>query len=366
MKRMSLLIVCALAAFFSCRTQGDLSLSSADSFSFAALDEIENLVVSFDAGHTREDLAFARRQIRELEAKPVADREYRARLAAWSGRLFLLEGSRSEAARQLASSREALPGDIQAAVLASRLEQDAARRLALLDEALRLEEGEAGGELLIERARTFLDTGRYRDAVAAFDTAFARLSAVYGETYSSARDMAWDMRNVEPGAGATARLAQLETLSWRDAIELTRSETSLLTFLTAGRNWPPEEIFPRLVDRGFIPAGQSVTSAQLSGRPLLTDNLTRAGAAWYLWHLVAENRADRSLLDRYSVRMRTARSPQSPIADVPVWSAFFDAICGCVEWEIMSLPDGRNFSPAGPVRGTAFLAMLARAASTVR
>ena len=364
MKPTSLLILCAITAFASCKTQGDFAVQGADSASAAALEEIQNIIVSFDAGHTKEELASARRQVSELESRPIVDKEYRARLAAWSGRLFLLEGSRSEAARKLAASREALPGDIQAAVLASRLEGDGAKRLALIDEALKREAADAGGELYIERARTFLDMGHYRDAVAAFDTALPRLPLMYTETYKQSRDKAWDMRSVQPGAGAAERLAQLDTLSWQDAIELTKSETGLLTFLTAGRDWPAAEIFTRLRERGFIPMDQNVNNQELIGNPLLGDTMTRAGAAWYLWHLVAENRADKSLLERYSIRYKAVRNPRSPIPDVPLWSAFFNVVCGSVEWEIMNLPDGKNFQPGGMVRGTAFLAMLAKATSS--
>jgi hypothetical protein len=344
-------------------------MSSADDSAVSGIEEIERLIVPFDAGFTKEDLVSARRRISELEAKPVEDRDYRARLAAWSGRLFLLEGSRSEAAKALAASREALPGNIPAAVLASRLERDAAKRLDLIAETLRLEASSGGhtaaadgsGELLIERARTFLEQGLYREAAAAFDMAFARLAEVYERTYRPDRDNAWDMRGVAPGSGKTSEIAQLAVLTWRDAIELTKNETGLLTFLTAGRNRPAEEIFSQLAGREFIPARQSVSLTQMSGAATPDDALTRAGAAWYLWRLVAENLSDKSLLERYSSRYRPVRNPQSPIADVPVWSVFFDAILGCVEWEIMSLPDGAAFSPAASVRGTAFLAMLAKA-----
>jgi hypothetical protein len=52
---------------------------------------------------------------------------------------------------------------------------------------------------------------------------------------------------------------------------------------------------------------------------------------------------------------------QSPIPDIPVESVFFDSVLGCVEREIMSLPDGKRFSPQERIRGTAFHAMLLKA-----
>jgi hypothetical protein len=49
---------------------------------------------------------------------------------------------------------------------------------------------------------------------------------------------------------------------------------------------------------------------------------------------------------------------RSPVGDLPMDSPFFDSILGCVEWEFMNLPDGRNFFPEERIRGSAFLDML--------
>jgi hypothetical protein len=93
----------------------------------------------------------------------------------------------------------------------------------------------------------------------------------------------------------------------------------------------------------------------------LRTTLLRGGAAWYLWHLLAENRG-RALLVRYSSRY----PDRSPIPDLERHSAFFDSVLGCVERQFMALPDGRNFQAVLPVSGSDFLAMLKKLAAAIR
>jgi hypothetical protein len=202
---------------------------------------------------------------------------------------------------------------------------------------------------------------RFAEAAAAFDTAFIlKANLVYRNTYQPDRERAWELRNTDTAAGSkAAAIVDRESLNWGDLIELTKSETDLLRFLTAGRDWPAAELFTRLLERSFIPYTQDVTANEWPHtKPRLDEQVSRAGVSWFLWHLYAENRADRGLLTRYSARYAARQNPRSPIADLPILSPFFDSILGCVESEFMALPDGRNFIPAGPVRGAELLAIL--------
>jgi hypothetical protein len=150
-----------------------------------------------------------------------------------------------------------------------------------------------------------------------------------------------------------------DTLNWNDCINLIKNETQLLRFMTAGRNVSEADMFNRLVERGFIPATQDITVTEWpAATPVARDTVTRAGAAWIIWHLFAESRGDRGLLTRYSARYATGSNPRSPIADVPPLSPYFDSILGSVEREFLALPDGRNFRPAQAIRGPELLAIL--------
>ncbi|GHV43054.1 hypothetical protein AGMMS49546_23540 [Spirochaetia bacterium] len=367
------LLLWAAALLFSlpgCQTlQKDRLVPGMDTAAQGELADLEELIVRLDkSDRPREDAAPVRRKIAELEKKSIPDGDFQARLAAWSGRLYLLEGKNSEAQRELKNSQALSPLNPVSVILSARLERDLQKRLALIDNAL-LAESAGGsiaansiGELQIERGRTLFDLNRFSEAVAAFDTAFARLGdrPFYEESCRIYRDKAWELRDIAVGTeNRTVTIIQQGLVSWRDLIELTQAETELLRFLTAGRDWSAEEIFTRLLDRGFIPVTQDITLNEWPAvKPRSGETVLRSGAAWFLWRLYAENRANRGLLSRYSSRYAGMNNPRSPIADLPLLSPYFDSVMGCVESEFLALPDGKNFIPREAIRGSEFLGAL--------
>jgi len=361
-----LLAAACLVVFSGCRTvmnvQRDIVIPAAGAAVHEGLAELEETVIRLDgAGASREDIDQARRHVAAL-AGTSADPAFEALLAAWSGRLFLMEGRTSDAQREWSRSQSLSPYNLPSQVLSFRLERDLARRLSLIDQSLEIEGGR--GELLVERGRALFDLNRFFESVAAFDAAFVLLAGkpFYEEAYRIFRDRAWDLRNIDQGAAVhVAAIARQGEMSWRDLIEITRSETDLLRFITAGRDWPVETIFSQLVDRAFIPHTQDTTLLEWpNARPSSAEVVLRSGAAWFLWHLHAENRANRGLLTRYSSRFANMPHAQSPIPDLDIRSPFIDSILGCVESEFMSLPDGRNFMPHERVRGSDYLLMVRR------
>ncbi|MDR2134184.1 MAG: hypothetical protein LBP27_03685 [Treponema sp.] len=331
--------------------------------------ELERMIVALDsegeAAARRTKAAAARLMIGDMEKEAAADADLEARLAAWSGRLSIIEGRYSEAVRQQKISRSLSPGNTPSIILGIRLEGDPARRLELIDREIgilpaRTQRG--AGELQIERGRALFELGRFGEAAGAFDAAFASgLDPVYRETWLWTRDRSRELRNAE-GFGGSIGIFGRGGLSWKDCIGLAKNETRLLRFLTAGRDMDEEELFNRLLDRSFIPYTQDIGLDNWPrAKPGINDPIFRSGAAWFVWRLYAEARGNRGILTRYSARYASGSSPRSPIADLPPLSPFFDCILGCVETEFMSLPDGRNFRPAEPVRGTEMLAMLKKA-----
>ncbi len=360
------LSVLFLSIFISCQTmQSDIMTSTSSEISSAAVSELETAIVSLDTNASADSIRFLRQRVRELERDNVQDSHYKAQLAAWSGRLYLIEGNTNEAKKALENSERLFPGNIQSLVLSARLESDPEKRLNHINEALNAEP--ASGELSIEKARALFDLKRYSESAAAFDTAFnqfnqhrADAAALYEEVYQPFRTQAWDLRNVSSDTSETsAVIIQKTVITWADVINLTSRETTLLNFLTAGRTWQVNDLFSRLVDQGFIPRTQDASIVEwpnLKAAP--SDTVFRSGAAWFLWHLYAEYRADARLLTRFSARWNARL--ESPILDISVSSPFFDSILGSVEQEFMSLPDGLNFNPEETVSGTAFYTMLNR------
>jgi tetratricopeptide (TPR) repeat protein len=363
MKNVFTLCIVVLIALTGCQSIGarqDVNISMADEGALQSLAELEEAVVRLDAaGANSEELAGVRRQATALQGT-VADNAFEALLAAWSGRLYLMEGRASDAQREYRRSQSLSPLNIPSQVLSFRLEQDLNQRLSMIAGSLEIER--SSGELLVERGRVLFDMNRFAESVAAFDTAFVLLSEkpYYEDAYRVFRDKAWELRNLQQGTDTrTMAIAGQGEITWSDMIEITKNETDLLRFITAGRDWPAETIFAQLIARAFIPYTQNAALTEWpSSGPASSEVVLRAGAAWFLWHLNAENRANRGLLTRYSARLANNPNAQSPIPDISLSSPFIDSVLGCVESEFMSLPDGRNFMPNERVRGSDFLAML--------
>jgi hypothetical protein len=303
-----LLLILLPVLFFSCQSlQQDLLVSSsANETNNASAVELEETVVRLEASPISGDISAARRRTGELEKDDVTDSNFRA--------------GRADTAT------------------------------------------DGAGEFQIEKGRALLELNRFAEAAAAFDLAFSLLEAkpFYREVYGPARNRAFDLKDLAGTEdGKTMTLAQQDGVTWKDLVEITQSETDLLRFLTAGRDWPAEEIFSRLLDRSFIPYTQDTALTEWpEAKPKSGEEVLRSGAAWFIWHLYAENRANRGLLSRYSSRYANTPNAKSPIDDLPLFSPFFDSVLGCVESEFMSLPDGKNFIPGEKLRGSLLLAIL--------
>jgi len=355
------LFAVALIALSGCQsTKKDILLSSAGEKAYSSLSEIEETIIRLDgAGADRQGITGARQKISALEGT-VADNDFQAILAAWSGRLYLMEGKTNETQRELRKSQNLSPRNLPSQILSFRMERNLTARLSMIEACIETE-GPLG-KLLIERGRAFFELNRFSESVAAFDAAFVMLSEkhFYEEAYGSFRGKAWELRELEHATTSrTTEIARQGEITWKDLIEITRSETDHLRFITAGRDWPAETIFTQLLDRSFIPVTQDAALIQWPvTKPSSNEAVLRSGAAWFLWRLYAETRANRGLLTRYSSRFANTPNARSPIPDLDIRSPFLDSILGCVETEFMALPDGRNFFPAGRVRGTEFLSML--------
>jgi tetratricopeptide (TPR) repeat protein len=381
MKKTALFFCFVSIIFSSCTTlRGDLSINSQRDQMERDLSKLEEAVVSLEAAGGAEarrrqsELSSVRKMIAELEKESAADSEYSAKLIAWSGRLAILEGRYSEAQRLYRQSVAVSAGNVPAIILGIRLEGDPEKRLTLIEKEIAItgqassggRAGAAGGggsgfgELQIERARSLLEMNRFSEAAGAYDTAFASgLDNIYRDSYEKDRNRAWELRNTSGASAGTMNMLARDTVSWNDLINITRNETQLLRFISAGRNLSEAEFFNRLLERAFIPYVQDIAINEWpKTRPAASETVTRAGAAWFIWHLYAESRADRGLLSRYSARFATGTNPRSQIADVPPLSSFFDSILGCVETELLGLIDGRNFRPEQLIRGTEILATL--------
>jgi len=369
MKKLQAVIIFVIAAIFSaCTTVKDLTVSLQGGKTEKNLTAVEEAIVPLEAIGANEarnktkELSSARELLVQMEKEGSADADYSGRLLAWSGRLAILEGRYSEAVRLYKQSVSVSPGTIPAVVLSVRLEGDPAKKLEIIEKELALlgQRSLGIGELNIEKGHTLVDLKRFSEAVGAFDIAFSSgINKVYKDNYGRERDSAWELRNATGVNAGSLNLLGRESITWNDCISLAKNETQLLRFITGGRTITDAELFTRLVERAFIPYTQDVTVTQWPvAKPKPDEPVTRAGAAFFIWHLYAEARGDRGMLSRYSARYVTGAKPRTPIADTPALSPFFDSILGCVETELLSLPDGKNFRPTQFIKGAELLTIL--------
>lgn len=312
--------------------------------------ELESLELDLVRTRTVPDaaaLAAVRARTAEALAMPSTDAAYRARLFALAGEAALQAGDRVLAARRLAESRAAYPGDELAAVLDSRLATDPADRLAALEKSAALSDSSL--RLKAELGSALLASGRVRDALAAFDAALPRLGSEYAELYGAERDRAYALRDAAaPPEAASAAYLTRETLPLVGMAVLAQAETNALDHITGGASWAPGVLFDRLKAAGwYAPSASS------------RDAATRKDAALFLWRLMTRSdpKTARRFTDRY------AGTGASPLPDVPYGSPFFDAILGAVEEDVLPLVGGRLFSPDSPVAGLDFYTWLRAAAA---
>ncbi len=382
-----ILLVPSLSVLSCASLQRDVHVSAAGEPITAELVGVSARIVALDAPGALSESGVngVRETVTSLERSSVRDAAFEARLAAWSGRLFLLEGKRVDAEAKLRRALQLDATDVAVIVLKSRLEGDPSKRLSLLDAEIAVSDDPA--PLIVEKALTMVALSRYRDAVALFDDALPRLPRVYAETYRAARDGAWTLRDARDGSsGAVAAILPKASVTWRDTLDLALAETDLLAGYLSGsgdgardpngsrpKQIPRENadsralLFGTLIDRGIVPSvkftdgkyadgGDARSARRVAER--MNEPILRADAAWFLWHLYAGLRDDPALLSRYSRGLSERRVAASPVPDVPTSSPFFDSVLGCVEWEFMSLLDGVSFAPERPVDGASLLRML--------
>lgn len=289
-----------------------------------------------------------RNRLTRLASVSSSDSRRTARIMALSAEAALLSGDKSQAARQLERSASFYGGDELAAIVASRLKKAPDERLEYLKGASRLvDEGQRIGA---ELGSAYYALGRMREALAAFDAALPGLAEEYTLLYGDERTRAYALRDAEvaPSTGSLALLTA-EPLSLLGMAVLAQSETNAMDWMTGGATWAPGVLFDRLMaSRWYLDTGAQAMVAS-----------TRKDAALFLWSMMS--RADTRLATRYSTRY--ASRGTSPVPDVPYGSPYFDAALGLVEEDVMSLVDGKNFNPDGPVSGLDFYGWLQLAAA---
>jgi len=326
--------------------QTDIRYDTEPGLSSEELLTIEIQLVALRTQPNQELLANYRSRLQELRRVPGSDPLYRARLEALSAEAFLLAGNRREAEARMREGKNQYAGDEIVLLVEARLQADIASRLRMLEQAIR--SADSSLRLRAELGSTLLAAGRYREALAAFDSALPKLPEEYSLLFQVERDKAWALRDASMSVqAASASYLTPQPISLIGMLVVVQQESSLMEWFTGGANWSPGVVFER-----------GKAARWFADESLQADSpATRKDVALLLWNLLA--RGQNQMLKRYSTRYAARAS--SPVPDVEFGSAWFDAVLGLVEENIMTLPDGRNFRPNDTVSGLDFFGFMTNA-----
>ena len=125
--------------------------------------------------------------------------------------------------------------------------------------------------------------------------------------------------------------------------------SDLLEPVTGGKALSTQELIRMADAAGFFDNQETMGK----GKSEYTGKISRKLCARFLWNLYVRNMGDSTLFTRYYNRYE--KYGKSPLEDVDLENPDFNGIIGCVEKEIMTVPEGTRFYPDGVVPGGDFL-----------
>lgn len=318
-----------------------------------ALEDAELRLLELRISPDQTKLAALRAELASYAERPGISRLMQARVESLRAEAALAAGDKGSAMAFANAAAELSPAEDGLWLVRAALSDSPAARLVVLDKGLAA--ADRKGRILCERGAAFLAAGRYAEAAQDLDEGLRSLDQRYRDLYGSTRDQAFAMAGASRQTGSTQPLQSAPDLqapiTVRTMVELALKETRFLQSLGQSARPTADSLLPALKDAGLLLAPDSPLDGQVS----------RSQAAFFLWGIVARNEHNPALLQVYREKYTS-----TPVADVPVDAPCFDAVLGCVERELMELPDGIHFNPDGVVTGFEYLAMLGKLKSEYR
>lgn len=338
---------------FSCTTlQQDIAITSLSDEQNPEILEIEKEVVKIEA----ESILFpandystkANILIKKLETFQSdinLQSATQAKLFALQGRLYLILKKQTNAEDLYKKAEFTYKGEIFTIILGSRLgiiKNLENEKIAKTDQPF----------LVLEEGINFYHKNEYLQAVAKFDEAFISLDDFYIINYTPLRNKAWELKNISSQTESNeAAILKKENITIAEMITLTQQTTNLLFKFTASKKYTTDTLVKDIISCGLLNPSNTYTQKTLDE---ITPNtiLTRVIAARFLWNLFLNKNNLSNQTTKYVEQFTTLGF--SPIQDLTLDSPDFDAILGCIENEILTLPDGINFYPEEPISGIDF------------
>ncbi|MDA3850300.1 MAG: hypothetical protein PF447_03430 [Spirochaetaceae bacterium] len=338
-----ILPVALLTILLSCTSlQDDLVHQSSSPEVFLELQEIENDLLLLTYPQEGTDLPNLFQRVNETldnQQENSLNRQYLANLYSLRSWAAWLSKDNNSAKSWLDKAMEQDSREERVILVQAIITEDIQKALEGIEQV----EIQDFYRLQVYKAWLLYHLGQYGEAVTLYDKAFTELPPIYGQIFHESRDLAWQLKDQEILGNAVDYLSDAPILM-EEMVKRTLQESILLDGISRQNGLPFRQLYPLLQQRGFI----------LENKPSQRQ-VDRGDAALFLWMLFIEKENHPEWQYKYSPHF-----DESPIEDLPLDSPYFDAVLGCVERELMSLPDGSYFYPGLLLSGLDYLEMLNR------
>ena len=289
-------------------------------------------------------------ELKKSVTENATSKALKSRFLAVTGKTYLLLNNPVLAKNYYAQSIAENKGNIQAAILAFRL-----------DSSTPLESFNAAPEekplIDLERALLYYKNKDFVQAVANFDSAFISLPQYYKDFYTEIRNSAWELRSISAQnqtskkAQNTADLLTQKQITVSQMLTITANQTNYLNKIFTIKKDSPSQLYKNAKSNGLLSA---ISNKENQNDETLQENqiVSKTVCARFLWNLYSNIKNLQNKNTKYS----KVYGPKNftPIPDVLPSSPDFDACLGVIENEIMQLEDGTYFFGSTPVSAIEF------------
>ena len=289
-------------------------------------------------------------ELKKSVTENATSKALKSRFLAVTGKTYLLLNNPVLAKNYYAQSIAENKGNIQAAILAFRL-----------DSSTPLESFNAAPEekplIDLERALLYYKNKDFVQAVANFDSAFISLPQYYKDNYTEIRNSAWELRSISAQnqtskkAQNTADLLTQKQITVSQMLTITANQTNYLSKIFTTKKDSPSQLYKNAKSNGLLSA---ISNKENQNNETLQENqiVSKTVCARFLWNLYSNIKNLQNKNTKYS----KVYGPKNftPIPDVLPSSPDFDACLGVIENEIMQLEDGTYFFGSTPVSAIEF------------
>lgn len=289
-------------------------------------------------------------ELKKSVTENATSKALKSRFLAVTGKTYLLLNNPVLAKNYYAQSIAENKGNIQAAILAFRL-----------DSSTPLESFNAAPEekplIDLERALLYYKNKDFVQAVANFDSAFISLPQYYKDFYTEIRNSAWELRSISAQnqtskkAQNTADLLTQKQITVSQMLTITANQTNYLSKIFTTKKDSPSQLYKNAKSNGLLSA---ISNKENQNDETLQENqiVSKTVCARFLWNLYSNIKNLQNKNTKYS----KVYGPKNftPIPDVLPSSPDFDACLGVIENEIMQLEDGTYFFGSTPVSAIEF------------